>query len=46
MKESVKKLVSSTSVGHVEMMGGKTGREQMPRQFKGNGGEEDRNCVV
>ena len=46
MKESSKnKLVRSTWVGHVEKMGDeKLAKKQMPRKWKGNGGEEDQNC--
>ena len=44
-ESSKKKLVRSTWAGHVAKPGyKKTGREQMPRKWRGNGGEEDRNC--
>ena len=38
------KLVRGTRAGHVNKMGMNTWqREQMPRKWRGNGGEEDRN---
>ena len=44
-KRSKKKLVRSTWTGHVEKMAEKKlAKEQMPRKWRGNGGEEDKNC--
>ena len=46
-ESSKKKLVRSTWAGHVEQMVDKKTnwhREQMTRKWRGNGGEEDRNC--
>ena len=38
-------MVRSTTAGHVERMGDENWqRDQMPRKWMGNGGEEDRNC--
>ena len=46
MKEIVKKkLTRSTWAGHVERMGHEK-RDQMPRELRGIGGEEDRHCDV
>ena len=43
-ESSKKKLVRSTWAGHVEKWHMKNWqREQMPRKWRGNGGEEDRN---
>ena len=47
MKEySKEKLVRSTWAGHVDkwQKAENWQREQMPRKWRGNGGEEDRNC--
>ena len=42
---SKKKLVMSTWAGDVEKWEMKNWqREQMPRHWRGNGGEDDRNC--
>ena len=45
-ESSKKKLVMSTRAGHVEKWDMKIWqREQMPRKWRGNRGEEDPNCV-